>query len=258
MDIIYGLLIPVLGTTLGAAMVLFMKKNINQAVEKLMLGFASGVMIAASIWSLLIPAIEMSEEQGKIGWVAPAIGFLLGMAFLLVLDTIIPHMHLDKEKPEGIKSKLKKTTMLVLAVTLHNIPEGMATGVTFAGATLGNTGITLTNAFALAIGIAIQNFPEGAIIAIPLRGEGVSRKRAFLYGALSGIVEPIAAIVTICLTSLVTPILPYILAFAAGAMIYVVVEELIPESQMGEHSNIGTIGVAIGFVIMMILDVALG
>lgn len=257
-DLILGLLIPVLGTTLGAATVLFMKKQINQVLEKLMLGFASGVMIAASIWSLLIPSIEMSEHQGKIGWIAPAIGFLLGMAFLLLLDTIIPHIHLDKEKPEGIKSKLKKTTMLILAVTLHNIPEGMATGVTFAGATIGSTGITLTSAFALAIGIAIQNFPEGAIISIPLRGEGVSRKRAFLYGALSGIVEPIAAIITIFLTSLINPILPYVLSFAAGAMIYVVVEELIPESQMGEHSNIGTIGVAIGFVIMMILDVALG
>lgn len=258
MDIIYGLLIPVIGTTLGAAMVFFMKNNIKPAVEKLLLGFASGVMIAASIWSLLIPSIEMSEQQGKIGWIAPAIGFLLGMAFLLVLDTIIPHMHLDNEKPEGLKSKLKKTTMLILAVTLHNIPEGMATGVTFAGATIGNTGITLTSAFALAIGIAIQNFPEGAIISIPLRGEGASRKKAFLYGALSGIVEPIAAIITICLTNLVTPILPYVLSFAAGAMIYVVVEELIPESQMGEHSNIGTVGVALGFVIMMILDVALG
>ena len=257
-DLVLGLLIPVLGTTLGAATVLFMKKQINPALEKLMLGFASGVMIAASIWSLLIPSIEMSEQQGRIGWIPPAIGFLLGIAFLLLLDTLIPHIHLDKEKPEGIKSKLKKTTMLILAVTLHNIPEGMATGVTFAGATLGNTGITLTSAFALAIGIAIQNFPEGAIISIPLRGEGVSRKRAFLYGALSGIVEPIAAIITIFLTSLVTPILPYVLSFAAGAMIYVVVEELIPESQMGEHSNIGTIGVAIGFVIMMILDVALG
>lgn len=254
----YGLLIPLLGTTLGASMVLFMKKDINQTLEKLLLGFAAGVMIAASIWSLIIPSIEMSEGQGKIGWIAPAIGFLLGMAFLLLLDTIIPHMHLDKDEPEGVKSKLKKTTMLILAVTLHNIPEGMAVGVTFAGVIIGNAGITLTSALALSIGIAIQNFPEGAIISMPLRGEGVSRKKAFLYGTLSGIVEPIAAIITICLTSLVVPILPYILSFAAGAMIYVVVEELIPESQMGEHSNIGTVGVAIGFVIMMILDVVLG
>lgn len=258
MQVVYGLLIPFLGTTLGAGMVFFLKNNIKQSVEKLLLGFASGVMIAASIWSLLIPAIEMSEEQGKIGWLAPAVGFLLGMLFLLVLDSVIPHMHLDKEKPEGVKSKLKKTTMLILAVTLHNIPEGMAVGVTFAGALLGNSGITMTGAMALAIGIAIQNFPEGAIISMPLKSEGVSKGKAFLYGAISGIVEPIAAIITILLTELVVPILPYLLSFAAGAMIYVVVEELIPESQMGEHSNIGTVGVALGFVIMMILDVALG
>ena len=258
MQAVYGLLIPFLGTTVGAGMVFFLKNNIKQSVEKLLLGFASGVMIAASIWSLLIPAIEMSEEQGKIGWLAPAVGFLLGMLFLLVLDSVIPHMHLDKEKPEGVKSKLKKTTMLVLAVTLHNIPEGMAVGVTFAGALLGNSGITITGAFALAIGIAIQNFPEGAIISMPLKSEGISKGKAFLYGAISGIVEPISAIITILLTELVVPILPYLLSFAAGAMIYVVVEELIPESQMGEHSNIGTIGVALGFVIMMILDVALG
>lgn len=258
MQVVYGLLIPFLGTTLGAGMVFFLKNNIKQSVEKLLLGFASGVMIAASIWSLLIPAIEMSEEQGKIGWLAPAVGFLLGMIFLLVLDSVVPHMHLDKEKPEGVKSKLKKTTMLVLAVTLHNIPEGMAVGVTFAGALLGNSGITMTGAMALAIGIAIQNFPEGAIISMPLKSEGVSKGKAFLYGAISGIVEPIAAIITILLTELVVPILPYLLSFAAGAMIYVVVEELIPESQMGEHSNIGTVGVALGFVIMMILDVALG
>lgn len=258
MQVVYGLLIPFLGTALGAGMVFFLKNNIKQSVEKLLLGFASGVMIAASVWSLLIPAIEMSEEQGKIGWLAPAVGFLLGMVFLLVLDSVVPHMHLDKEKPEGVKSKLKKTTMLVLAVTLHNIPEGMAVGVTFAGAILGNSGITMTGAFALAIGIAIQNFPEGAIISMPLKSEGVSKGKAFLYGAISGIVEPIAAIITILLTELVVPILPYLLSFAAGAMIYVVVEELIPESQMGEHSNVGTVGVALGFVIMMILDVALG
>lgn len=258
MQVLLGLLIPFIGTTLGSGMVFLLKNNIKQSVEKLLLGFASGVMIAASVWSLLIPAIEMSEQQGKIGWLAPAIGFLLGMLFLLILDSIIPHIHLDKEKPEGVKSKLKKTTMLVLAVTLHNIPEGMAVGVTFVGALLGNAGITLAGAFVLAIGIAIQNFPEGAIISMPLRSEGVSKRKAFAYGALSGVVEPIGAIITICLTNLVVPILPYLLAFAAGAMVYVVVEELIPESQMGEHSNIGTVGVAIGFVIMMILDVALG
>ena len=258
MKLVIGLLIPFLGTTLGSSMVFLMKNKMSKKVEKILLGFASGVMIAASIWSLLIPAIDMAESQGKIAWIPAAIGFLLGIVFLLVLDSVIPHMHLENEKPEGIKSKLKKTTMLVLAVTLHNIPEGMAVGVTFAGALIGNTGISMTGAFALAIGIAIQNFPEGAIISMPLRSEGVSKPKAFLYGALSGIVEPIGAIITILLTNSVVPILPYLLSFAAGAMIYVVVEELIPESQAGEHSNIGTIGVAIGFVIMMILDVALG
>ena len=258
MDLVIGLAIPFLGTTLGAAMVFLMKNKINNKIEKLLLGFASGVMIAASIWSLLIPAIEMSESQGKIAWVPATIGFLLGITFLLVLDSVIPHMHLKSDKPEGIKSKLKKTTMMVFAVTLHNIPEGMAVGVTFAGALTQNAGITMAGAFALAIGIAIQNFPEGAIISMPLKSEGMSKPKAFLYGPLSGIVEPIGAIITILLTNAVVPMLPYLLAFAAGAMIYVVVEELIPESQAGEHSNIGTIGVAIGFVVMMILDVALG
>ena len=258
MDLVIGLAIPFLGTTLGAAMVFQMKNKINNKIEKLLLGFASGVMIAASIWSLLIPAIEMSESQGKIAWVPAAIGFLLGITFLLVLDSVIPHLHLKSDKQEGIKSKLKKTTMMVFAVTLHNIPEGMAVGVTFAGALTQNAGITMAGAFALAIGIAIQNFPEGAIISMPLKSEGISKTKAFLYGTLSGIVEPIGAIITILLTNAVVPMLPYLLAFAAGAMIYVVVEELIPESQAGEHSNIGTIGVAIGFVVMMILDVALG
>lgn len=258
MNLVIGLAIPFLGTTLGAAMVFLMKNKINNKIEKLLLGFASGVMIAASIWSLLIPAIEMSESQGKIAWVPAAIGFLLGITFLLVLDSVIPHLHLKSDKPEGIKSKLKKTTMMVFAVTLHNIPEGMAVGVTFAGALTQNAGITMAGAFALAIGIAIQNFPEGAIISMPLKSEGMSKPKAFLYGTLSGIVEPIGAIITILLTNAVVPMLPYLLAFAAGAMIYVVVEELIPESQAGKHSNIGTIGVAIGFVVMMILDVALG
>ena len=258
MDLVIGLAIPFLGTTLGAAMVFLMKKEMNKKVEKILLGFASGVMIAASVWSLLIPSIEMAENQGKVAWIPAAIGFLLGIVFLLVLDSVIPHMHLESEKPEGMKSKLKKTTMMVFAVTLHNIPEGMAVGVTFAGAIAQNAGITMAGAFALAIGIAIQNFPEGSIISMPLKNEGVSKPKAFLYGTLSGIVEPIGAIITILLTNEVVPILPYLLSFAAGAMIYVVVEELIPESQAGEHSNIGTIGVAIGFTIMMILDVALG
>ena len=258
MELVSGLLIPFAGTTLGAAMVFLMRNKMNKKVEKLLLGFASGVMIAASIWSLILPAIEMSEEQGKIAWLPATIGFMFGIIFLLVLDSVIPHLHLHNEKPEGVKAKLKNTTMLVLAVTLHNIPEGMAVGVTFAGALIGNAGITMAGATALAIGIAIQNFPEGAIISMPLKTEGVSKTKAFMLGTLSGIVEPIGAIITILLTKAVVPVLPYVLAFAAGAMIYVVVEELIPESQDGEHSNIGTVGVAMGFVIMMILDVALG
>ena len=257
-NIAIGLLIPFLGTTLGSAMVFLMKNKMNTKVQKLLLGFASGVMIAASIWSLITPSIEMAEEQGIVSWIPAAIGFLFGIIFLLVLDSIIPHLHLNSKKPEGIKAKLKNTTMMVLAVTLHNIPEGMAVGVVFAGVLAQNTTITLAGAFALSIGIAIQNFPEGAIISMPLRAEGVSKPKAFLYGMLSGIVEPIGAAVTILITSTVLPILPYILAFAAGAMMYVVVEELIPEAQAGEHSDIGTIGVAMGFVLMMVLDVALG
>lgn len=257
-NIIIGLMLPFLGTALGAGMVFLLKDKMDKRLQKLLLGFASGVMIAASVWSLIIPSINMAEEQNVIAWIPASVGFLLGMLFLLILDSVIPHIHLDKEKPEGVKSKLKKTTMLVLAVTLHNIPEGMAVGVVFAGALAGNAGISLAGAFALCIGIAIQNFPEGAIISMPLKSEGVSKAKSFTYGALSGIVEPIAALITILIANAITPVLPYFLSFAAGAMLYVVVEELIPESQMGEHSNIGTIGVAIGFVIMMILDVALG
>ncbi len=258
MQVLAGLMIPFAGTALGSAMVFFMRNQIHRGVEKLLLGFASGVMIAASVWSLLIPAIDMAGEQGQIAWLPAAAGFLGGMAFLLALDSLIPHLHLESEEPEGVESNLKKTTMLVLAVTLHNIPEGMSVGVTFAGALIGDTAITMAGAFALAVGIAIQNFPEGAIISMPLRGEGVSRRRAFAYGALSGIVEPVGAFVTILLAERIVKALPALLAFAAGAMIYVVVEELIPEAQSGEHSNVGTVGVAVGFVIMMILDVALG
>ena len=258
MNVALVLAIPFLGTVLGSGMVFLMKNKMNGKVEKLLLGFASGVMIAASVWSLLIPSLDMAKEQGNITWVPAAIGFLLGIVFLLALDSLIPHMHLNTEKPEGMKAKVKKEIMLVLAVTLHNIPEGMAVGVVLAGSLLGSTGISMAGALVLAIGIAIQNFPEGAIISMPLKSEGMSKAKAFAYGALSGIVEPIGAIITFLLTSTVVPILPYLLSFAAGAMIYVVVEELIPESQAGEHSNIGTIGVAIGFVIMMILDVALG
>ncbi len=258
MEVFWGIAIPFLGTTLGAAMVFFMKNKINNKVEKTLLGFASGVMVAASVWSLLMPSIEMAGEQKIISWVPATIGLLLGILFLLVLDSIIPHLHLKSSKPEGIKSKLKKTTMMVLAVTLHNLPEGMAVGVLFAGALSSNSGVTMAGAFALAIGIAIQNFPEGAIISMPLKGEGMSKPKAFLCGTLSGIVEPIGAVITILLTSAIVRVLPYLLSFAAGAMFYVVVEELIPESQNGEHSNLGTIGFAIGFAIMMILDVALG
>ena len=253
-----GILIPFAGTALGSAMVFFMRKEMNERLQKMLLGFASGVMIAASVWSLLIPAIDMAEQKGGIPWLPPAVGFLLGMGFLLVLDTLTPHLHFTDEEPEGVPAHLKKTTMLVLAVTLHNIPEGMAVGVTFAGVLAENTTMTLAGAFALSVGIAIQNFPEGAIISMPLKSHGLSKTRAFVYGAISGVVEPAAAFITILLTGLVVPLLPYLLAFAAGAMIYVVVEELIPEAQTGPHSNISTVGVAVGFVLMMILDVALG
>ena len=252
------LLVPLLGTTLGAAMVFLMRNEMNARLEKALLGFAAGVMIAASVWSLLIPSIDMAAEQGVIPWVPALVGFLLGIVFLLLIDTLTPHLHLASDKQEGVKSGFSKTTMMLLAVTIHNIPEGMAVGVAFAGAVMGNAGITMAGALALAVGIAIQNFPEGAIISMPLRGEGMSRTKAFVCGVLSGIVEPIGALLTIWLTSSIRPALPYFLSFAAGAMIYVVVEELIPESQNGEHTNIGTIGVAVGFALMMVLDVALG
>lgn len=253
-----GLLIPFAGTILGAAAVFFTKKEINAPLQKLLLGFASGVMIAASVWSLLIPAIDMAEAAGGVPWIPASAGFLAGMGFLLVLDSVIPHLHMNSDSPEGRKSGLGKSAMLVLAVTLHNIPEGMAVGVLFAGLFSGETGISIAAAFALSIGIALQNIPEGAIISMPLRGQGMSRRRSFALGALSGAVEPAGAVLTIFLTGIIAPLLPYILAFAAGAMIYVVIEELIPESQNGSHSNLGTIGAAFGFVIMMILDVALG
>lgn len=253
-----GLGIPFLGTALGSAMVFLMKGSMNRKVEKLLLGFTAGVMIAASVWSLLIPSIEMTEAKGGIAWIPALTGFLLGMFFLLVLDCVIPHLHLDSEKPEGPRSQLGKSAMLVLAVTLHNIPEGMAVGVTFAGVIMGDTGITVAGAFALALGIAIQNFPEGAIISMPLCSSGMSKQKAFFYGLLSGLVEPVGAFLTILLTGFIVPFLPYFLSFAAGAMIYVVVEELIPEAQSGDHTNIGTIGVAFGFALMMVLDVALG
>ncbi|MDO4339433.1 MAG: ZIP family metal transporter [Eubacteriales bacterium] len=258
MNIFFGLLIPFLGTALGAACVFFMKNELKPLVQKSFLGFASGVMVAASVWSLLIPAMDMSEGMGRLAFVPAAVGFCLGIGFLLLMDHAVPHLHIGSEESEGPKVALKKTTMLVLAVTLHNIPEGLSAGAVFAGAVTGSDTVTMAGAFTLAVGIAIQNFPEGAIISMPLRGAGVSRGRAFLYGALSGIVEPIAGVFTLLLASYVAPVLPYLLAFAAGAMIYVVVEELIPEASEGEHSNIGTIAFAVGFVLMMILDVALG
>lgn len=259
-----GLIIPFVGTTLGAATIFFMRKCMNSKVQKALLGFASGVMIAASVWSLLIPSIEMAKEQNILAWIPAAVGFLMGILFLLLLDSIIPHLHLDTDKPEGVKTHLNKSMMLVLAVTLHNIPEGMAVGVVFAGLVSGNSMITVTGALVLSIGIAIQNFPEGAIVSMPMlnydksKGKIITKPKAFGYGVLSGLVEPVFGLVTILLTSVISPLLPYFLSFAAGAMIYVVVEELIPESQSGKHSNIGTIGVAIGFVLMMVLDVALG
>lgn len=256
-NVLIGVLIPFLGTSLGAACVFLVKKEMNVTVQKTMLGFAAGVMVAASVWSLLIPAMDMSEPMGKMAFFPAAAGFLLGIAFLLLLDKAIPHIHLDGDKQEGPKSSLGKSTMLMLAVTIHNIPEGASVGIVLAGAMAGDNMITMAGAIALSVGIAIQNFPEGAIISLPLKEE-MGKGRSFIMGALSGIVEPLAAIVTLLLATYIKPFIPYTLAFAAGAMIYVVVEELIPESAEGEHSNMGTIGFAIGFVIMMILDVALG
>lgn len=252
-----GISIPFWGTALGSAIVFFMKGNLNKTLEKLLLGFASGVMIAASVWSLLIPSIDMADGQGRAAWIPASSGFFTGILFLLLLNTIISQFRIEGEKQNKMQSHPGKTSMLVLVVTLHNLPEGMAVGVTFAGALLGHTGITMAGAFVLALGIAIQNLPEGAIISMPLCNLGISRRRAFVYGVLSGAVEPLGAMLTIFLTGLIVPFLPYFLSFAAGAMIYVVVEELIPELQSGGHTNIGVIGVAIGFTVMMILDVAL-
>lgn len=257
-QIILGLFIPFIGTTLGAGMVYLMKGEMRPAVQKMLLGFAAGVMMAASVWSLLLPAIDKAEQLGVIPWMPPAVGFLLGMGFLLLLDTLTPHQHLGADEPEGITVKAKKKTMLMLAVTLHNIPEGIAVGVVYAALAAGDTAISLSGALALSIGIAIQNFPEGAIISMPLRAGNVSKHKAFLMGSLSGIVEPIAGLITVALAHLLVPVLPYLLAFAAGAMIYVVVQELIPESQTNPKKNIMALFTLIGFAVMMILDVALG
>ncbi len=256
--IAFGILLPFIGTTLGAATVFLLKNKLNDKLQKFLLGFASGVMIAASIWSLIIPAAELAAERGVAEWLPPAIGFALGMFTLLAFDTFVPHQHLTSDTPEGRKSTLGKNKLLFLSVTLHNVPEGMAVGAVFAGLLAAGAQISLAAALSLSVGIALQNFPEGAIVSMPIKAEGQSKTRAFLYGASSGVVEPIAALVTMLFSGIVLPALPYLLAFAAGAMIYVVVEELIPESQEGAHTNIATIGVMLGFVIMMVLDMALG
>ena len=256
-EVLLGIMIPFIGTSLGAGMVFFLKNQISENVQKILTGFAAGVMVAASFWSLLQPALESSEGMGKLSFAPAAVGFLVGIGFLLLLDEVTPHMHMDNQD-EGPKNNLKRTTKLILAVTLHNIPEGMAVGVVYAGWLAGGTGVSQAAALALALGIAIQNFPEGAIVSMPLRAEGMPKGRTFLYGVLSGAVEPIASLITILAASAVVPVLPYFLAFAAGAMMYVVVEELIPEMSEGKHSNWGTVSFAVGFVLMMILDVALG
>ena len=256
-NVFYGILIPFLGTSVGAACVFFMKKNLNEHIQRALTGFAAGVMVAASIWSLLIPAIDQSTHLGKLSFLPAFAGFWCGILFLLALDHLIPHLHVGSEQAEGPKSNLSRTVMMVLAVTLHNIPEGMAVGVIYAGFLSDNPQITAASALALSLGIAIQNFPEGAIISLPLRAEGESKGRAFLGGVFSGVVEPIGAVLTILAAQLVIPALPYLLSFAAGAMLYVVVEELIPEMSQGRHSNLGTVFFAVGFSVMMVLDVAL-
>lgn len=257
-ELILGLALPVIGTTVGAAFVFFIKDKIPSYVQKALLGFASGVMIAASVWSLLIPSMNMVETEGVMSVIPAAIGFLLGMGFLLLLDEIIPHLHIDNNSPEGPKTKLSRTAMLTFAVALHNLPEGMAVGVVYAGTLAAGGDVTISAALALSVGIAIQNIPEGAIVSMPLYMENHSKWKSFGIGALTGLVEPIGAVLVILLASLMTSVLPYLLAFAAGAMIYVVIEELIPEASQGEHSNISTIGFALGFTLMMVLDVVLG
>ena len=258
LSVCYGITIPFLGTSAGAACVFFMKKNMSEQLSRILTGFAAGVMVAASVWSLLIPAMEQSGGRGRLAFVPAVTGFWGGILFLLLLDHVIPHLHQHSNRVEGPKSRLQRTTMMVLAVTLHNIPEGMAVGVVYAGYLAGNRNISAMAALALSLGIAIQNFPEGAIISMPLRAEGLKKGKAFWGGVLSGIVEPIGAVITILAAGVAIPALPYLLSFAAGAMLYVVVEELIPEMSQGKHSNIGTVFFAVGFSVMMILDVALG
>lgn len=259
-DMVWGILLPFIGTLLGAATVFFMRGGLHLTVQRILTGFAAGVMVAASIWSLLIPGMDMSEGQGVSPAIPAVVGLFLGVGFLLLLDRVIPHMHIDSDRAEGMPSRMKRTSMLLLAVTLHNLPEGMAVGVVYAGLYAGEamSGITLAAAMALSIGIAVQNFPEGAIISLPLRSAGMSRRRAFWWGVLSGVIEPLGALLTVLAAPLIVPILPYLLSFAAGAMLYVVVEELIPELSEGEHSDIGTIMFMVGFSVMMTLDVLLG
>ena len=256
--LLIGLLIPLLGTMLGASFMFFMKRDMPERLQKALLGFASGVMVAASVWSLLIPSIDMSHGEGAMQVVPAAVGFLLGMGFLLLIDELTPHLHVGSNKPEGLKARLSRTAMLALAVTIHNLPEGMAVGVVFAGTQDGQADISLMSALAMSIGIAIQNIPEGAIISMPMRAAGNSRWKSFLIGSLSGVVEPVGGLLIILLASLFLPAMPYLLAFAAGAMLYVVVEELIPEASSGTHSNLSTIGFALGFVLMMVMDVVMG
>jgi len=258
LPIVIGLLIPLLGTVIGSAFVFFMKKDMPPLLQKALLGFASGVMVAAGVWSLLIPAMEMSVGEGWRTVVPATVGFLLGMGFLLFLDEVTPHLHLGTSQPEGPRSRLSRTAMLALAVTIHNLPEGMAVGVVFAGVSEGAAGLSVASALAISIGIAIQNIPEGAIISMPMRAEGNSRWRSFLIGSLSGVVEPLGGFIVLLLASLVGPFIPYMLAFAAGAMFYVVIEELIPEASTGKHTNLSTIGFAVGFALMMVLDVVMG
>ena len=258
MALIFGLLIPLLGTMLGAAFVFLMKDEMSPRLQKTLLGFASGVMVAASVWSLLIPSMEMVADSGRWSVLPAAVGFLLGIGFLLMIDEMTPHLHIGTDKPEGPRSRLSRTAMLALAVTIHNLPEGMAVGVVFAGAESGMSNISPASAIAVSLGIAIQNVPEGAIISMPMRAAGNSKWKSFFIGSLSGAVEPLGGLAVVLLASLMTPVLPYMLAFAAGAMFYVVVEELIPEANEGEHSNLSTIGFAVGFVLMMVLDVVMG
>lgn len=257
-EVIASVLMPFVGTCLGACLVFFMKKDFSPTLQRILLGFAAGVMVAASVWSLAIPALEYSSDMGKLSFVPAVVGIWLGIMFLLLLDKIIPHLHMNSDKAEGVRSNLPKSAMLMLAVALHNLPEGVAVGVVIAGGMTENTGLSLAGAMTLALGIAIQNFPEGAIISMPLRGEGISKGKAFLWGALSGLIEPLAALGTILVAGFIAPLLPWMLGFAAGAMLYVVVEELIPEMSAGEHSNIGTIAFAAGFTLMIVLDVTLG